>query len=742
MKQTLNIIESTKNNTKCSSTDNKPVLNKNMFEFKYIIGKGGFGKVWRVRYKKTNEFLALKEMSKKKIIDKKSEKSINNERIFLSKLHHPFLVNMHFAFQDQDNLYLVIDILNGGDLRFHCSRYRRFSEEQTRFFIACMVHTLSYIHQNNVIHRDIKPENLVLDDKGYLHITDFGIAKENCEDNSSETSGTPGYMAPEVIRGLGHSFSVDFFAIGIIGYEFMIGKRPYNGKNRKEIKEQMFSHQAKIRRNEVVKGWSMESRDFINKLLIRKPEIRLGCKEGIKELKEHLWLKYYPWDELENKNLPGPFIPEKRDNFDKRYCEGIDKISESTRLRYEEIALSENYKTAFANFYFNREEINDVKIYQNSCVINNTKLSLTKESQRELSNVNSPNNAYYNNNNLVSNKSYNLKKSNILKQNNDNKSIKNNNNINIPHNEQNKNIFNNNNNMFVKVNQRNITLKNKMKKEKIHKSASHQLYEGIKSLDKSLYSLLNSNSGIFSVKNKNKKFNEEKKISKNISELFKNKNNSFTNIGIIKKDIVVNNNNNIINRKIIEYHTNEKIPSIEKHSYIEGVNNEHKSMTFLLKNNSSHYNINIHPNYKPGFSIFNNSIKKKILYNQIYQRSNFNSIVTKIKSKKDLIKNSKRNNSFLLKKNNSNLDLSSIRLYNLQKSSYANNNLYRLNIQKIKGSKTSRKDFDNSSSQIVFRGYQTFIRDNNRKNNKTINRNKSAELIHNKINKITSGQKK
>ena len=681
-------------------------------------------------------------MSKKKIIDKKSEKSINNERIFLSKLHHPFLVNMHFAFQDQDNLYLVIDILNGGDLRFHCSRYRRFSEEQTRFFIACMVHTLSYIHQNNVIHRDIKPENLVLDDRGYLHITDFGIAKENCEDNSSETSGTPGYMAPEVIRGLGHSFSVDFFAIGIIGYEFMIGKRPYNGKNRKEIKEQMFSHQAKIRRNEVVKGWSMESRDFINKLLIRKPEIRLGCKEGIKELKEHLWLKYYPWDELEKKNLPGPFIPEKRDNFDKRYCEGIDKISESTRLRYEEIALSENYKTAFANFYFNREEINDVKIYQNSCVINNTKLSLTKESQRELSNVNSPNNAYYNNNNLVSNKSYNLKKSNILKQNNDNKSIKNNNNISIPHNEQNKNIFNNNNHMYVKVNQRTITLKNKMKKEKIHKSASHQLYEGIKSLDKSLYSLLNSNSGIFSVKNKNKKFNEEKKISKNISELFKNKNNSFTNIGIIKKDIVVNNNNNIINRKIIEYHTNEKIPSIEKHSYIEGVNNEHKSMTFLLKNNSSHYNINIHPNYKPGFSIFNNSIKKKILYNQIYQRSNFNSIVTKIKSKKDLIKNSKRNNSFLLKKNNSNLDLSSIRLYNLQKSSYANNNLYRLNIQKIKGSKTSRKDFDNSSSQIVFRGYQTFIRDNNRKNNKTINRNKSAELIHNKINKITSGQKK
>ena len=181
MSQIFNGIESTKNNTKNNSTENKSFLNRNMFEFNYIIGKGGFGKVWRVRYKKTKEIFALKEMSKKKIIDRKCEKSINNERIFLSKLHHPFIVNMHFAFQDNDNLYLVIDILNGGDLRYHCSLYKKFSEEQTRFFITCLIHGLSYIHKNNVIHRDIKPENLVLDDKGYLYITDFGIAKNNIE---------------------------------------------------------------------------------------------------------------------------------------------------------------------------------------------------------------------------------------------------------------------------------------------------------------------------------------------------------------------------------------------------------------------------------------------------------------------------------------------------------------------------------------------------------------------------------
>ena len=308
-------------------------------------------------------------MSKLKIIDKKSEKSINSEREFLSKLHHPFIVNMHYAFQDKDNLYLVMDMLSGGDLRYHISRYRRFSEEQTRFFIACMIYSLEYIHSNNVIHRDIKPENFVLDDKGYVRITDFGIAKENMPDNSSETSGTPGYMSPEVMRGKNHSFPVDFFAIGVIGYEFMMGKRPYYGKNRKEIKEQMFSTQAKIKQEEIQKGWSPESADFINRLLLRKPELRLGAK-GVKELKEHSWLKYYPWDQLMNKTLPAPFMPEKRDNFDKRYCESADKITEETQLRYEEILLGDTIKEAFVNFFFNKDLIKRPEVSKPNQTIN------------------------------------------------------------------------------------------------------------------------------------------------------------------------------------------------------------------------------------------------------------------------------------------------------------------------------------------------------------------------------------
>jgi serine/threonine protein kinase len=127
-----------------------------------------------------------------------------------------------------------MDLLNGGDLRYHVSKYRKFTEDQTskftyltikkEFFVCCLVLALEYVHNNNVLHRDIKPENLVLDDKGYLRLTDFGIAKIYQKENSSETSGTPGYMAPEVMCAQNHTIAVDYFALGVMTYEFMNGR--------------------------------------------------------------------------------------------------------------------------------------------------------------------------------------------------------------------------------------------------------------------------------------------------------------------------------------------------------------------------------------------------------------------------------------------------------------------------------------------------------------------------------------
>ena len=330
-------------------------LNRNCFEFQYIIGRGGFGKVWKVQLKKTKEIYALKEMSKVKIIDRRSEESIISERKLLSKLNNPFIVNMYFAFQDFSNLYLVMDYLTGGDLRYHIAKNHFFSENQTKFFISNIILGLQYIHSNNIIHRDIKPENLVCDSRGYIRITDFGIAKINEEDNSSETSGTPGYMSPEVLFIQNHSFPSDFFALGIITYEFCLGYRPYLGRNRKEIKDVILHKQAKINLFDLPSDWSEDSANFINALLIRKPEKRLGFKGGVKDLMEHPWMKDVNWDLMKKKKIKAPFIPNiGEENFDKSYCEMIERIGNETMERYRDYMNDNNFIDVFQGyFYFN-----------------------------------------------------------------------------------------------------------------------------------------------------------------------------------------------------------------------------------------------------------------------------------------------------------------------------------------------------------------------------------------------------
>jgi len=316
--------------------------------------------------RKNNKKYALKEMSKVKIIDKHSEESIKGERDFLSKLNHPFIVNMHYAFQDFDNLYLVMDLLKGGDLRYHLWRNYQFQENESKFFIACLIISLEYIHSNNIIHRDIKPENLVCDENGYLRVTDFGVAKIRKKENKNETSGTPGYMAPEVLMAKNHSFPVDFFAIGVMGYEFMFGQRPYLGKNRKEYKESILSNQAFIDIDDIDEDWSDESVDFINRCLKRKVSKRLGYNFGIKELKEHPWFNEFNWDELFNKKMKAPFLPKSERNYDKKFCNEIERISEETMERYQYYINDKNYSYLFRGYtYFNSDDHNQNLLNEN-----------------------------------------------------------------------------------------------------------------------------------------------------------------------------------------------------------------------------------------------------------------------------------------------------------------------------------------------------------------------------------------
>ena len=313
--------------------------------------------MWKVKYKLNGKLYAMKIMSKVKIIRKNSIKNVLNEKRLLSQLNNPFLVNMIFSFQDNDHLYLIMDLLLGGDLRYHLNKSELFNENQLKFFLACTMLGLDYLHQNQIIHKDIKPENLVFDSKGYLHITDLGISKIYHEDNRKENSGTPGYMAPEVLFNKNHDYSVDYFALGVIGYEIIIRKRPYLGKDKKELRKDVISKQAKLKEDDIkTQGWSKLCLDFINNLIQRKPEKRLG-KNGIKELKDHPWFEKFNWNDLLNQKIEPYWKPPFEENYYHDY-ENEDEIGKETELCYEEIKNRDEYNKYFEDYSFNGIDLN------------------------------------------------------------------------------------------------------------------------------------------------------------------------------------------------------------------------------------------------------------------------------------------------------------------------------------------------------------------------------------------------
>ena len=333
-------------------------------------------------------------MSKLKIIKKNSVKNINNEKKFLSMLNNPFLVNMICSFQDNENLYLVMDLLLGGDMRYHINKKavynRKNDENQLKFIAGCVLVGLNYIHEKQIIHKDIKPENLVFDSRGYIHITDFGISKIYHPDNGKENSGTPGYMAPEVLFNKDHNFSVDYFSLGVILYELLMGRRPYHGHSKKELRKDVVSRQAKIKEDNIPDGLIKSNKfslcaDFINKLLERKKEKRLGYM-NFKEIKDHPWLIDFNWDELITKKMQPYFVPPVSDsNYDKKYCNEPEKIGDETQKEYESIKNKYDYNKLFLNYSSNNksflEKINMVNEQKKN------KINIIEKEKKEQKNI-------------------------------------------------------------------------------------------------------------------------------------------------------------------------------------------------------------------------------------------------------------------------------------------------------------------------------------------------------------------
>jgi len=715
----------------------------------YIIGRGGFGKVWKVRLKKANEFFALKEMSKVKIIDRRSEVSIMSERNLLATMHHSFIVNMHFAFQDFYNLYLVMDLLTGGDLRYHIAHKRTFTETQTKFIIANMLLALEYIHNKNIIHRDIKPENLVLESNGYVRITDFGVAKINEEDNSSETSGTPGYMAPEVILVQNHSFPSDFFALGVIGYEFMLGYRPYLGRGRKEIKQLIISKQAKLRIDDIPDDWGDESMDFINQLLQRKPKKRLGYN-GVAEIKNHPWMKDIDWDLLYRKKIDAPFLPPtNKENFDKKYCEGVDKVGEETIERYELYWQSDLYEGVFVNYTFvNMNYISKFdkkpKYRINSSNTNSkTKLSLNKDNKEKndskiKDNKNNSNNAIkekekekenINNNNIKNNYSTFKESNKEIKVNNqslNSASVRNSNrshrNSKVNSNQNNqpsssKNTNNNNDNAIININvnngENNKSNFNTIEKAKNEKKLNHDKYSS-SNLEKYNSPMVNENIMCNNYINLN--FNN----CSNFSNQNNKKNDKIIDVSTIKKilsnHIEANNNiNNMYNNNNNYSHLNNK----NENNY-SNINNKNENNYSNINNKNDNNNSNL--NNKNDNNANTISVTKK--KDKIFVNKSTYSKYTLSKSSSMKIMSGYHNNYFnenkspiLIKSNNDN-DSSNVNyIYQNNQSKRVGQNNINLNNNTIN---SKRYLYKNSTSKNHYQTNTTNPVHGN--NNHTINR--------------------
>ena len=354
----------------------------------------------------------MKTFLKNKLIDKKCVKSIIKERNLMAKINHPFIVNMHFSFQDNHYLYMILDLMKGGDLRYYLKLKRNFNEKEVNFIMANLILALEYIHKNNIIHCDIKPENILSNKYGYFYLTDFGIAinksdKENddIQNNNNYLAGSMGYMSPEILFQENISFCADYFSLGVVCYELMTGNLPYNSKNLEGLKKMIMANQVQIKKFNVPKGFSEKCVDFVNKLIQRKQIKRLGYNT-IEEIKNHSFFENINWKEIYLHKIKSPFIPEfNKKMFNNIYFYEKRKENEESKItmeRYQIIELNKDYNNKFDEFYyFNKYSMKYNKENKKNCFINPHK---KYEDNNNVNNYNSNNDI-----NIVNNNKKNVK---------------------------------------------------------------------------------------------------------------------------------------------------------------------------------------------------------------------------------------------------------------------------------------------------------------------------------------------
>uniref|UniRef100_A0AAY4BEM7 Protein kinase domain-containing protein n=1 Tax=Denticeps clupeoides TaxID=299321 RepID=A0AAY4BEM7_9TELE len=287
-------------------------VNFDHFQILRAIGKGSFGKVCIVQKRDTEKMYAMKYMNKQQCIERDEVRNVFRELEILQEIEHVFLVNLWYSFQDEEDMFMVVDLLLGGDLRYHLQQNVQFTEDAIKLYLCEMTLALDYLQSQHIIHRDIKPDNILLDEQGHAHLTDFNIAtiiKDG--ERATALAGTKPYMAPEIFHsfvsgGTGYAFEVDWWSLGVTVFEVLRGWRPYDihASNSVESLIQLFSTVSV----QYSSTWPKDLVSLLRKLLTVNPEHRFS---SLAQMQTSPYLSDVNWDAVYEKKMEAGFVPNK-----------------------------------------------------------------------------------------------------------------------------------------------------------------------------------------------------------------------------------------------------------------------------------------------------------------------------------------------------------------------------------------------------------------------------------------------
>ncbi|XP_032163683.1 serine/threonine-protein kinase N3 isoform X4 [Mustela erminea] len=287
-----------------------------------VLGRGHFGKVLLVQFKGTGKYYAIKALKKQEVLSRDEMESLYCEKRILEavgRTGHPFLLSLLACFQTSSHACFVTEFAAGGDLMMQIHE-DVFPEPQARFYLACVVLGLQFLHEKKIIYRDLKLDNLLLDAQGFLKIADFGLCKEGIGfgDRTSTFCGTPEFLAPEVLTQEAYTRAVDWWGLGVLLYEMLVGECPFPGDTEEEVFDCIVNADAPYPHFLSVQGL-----ELIQKLLQKCPEQRLGAGEqDAEEIKTQPFFSTTDWQALLARTVQPPFLPTLCGPTDLRYFEG------------------------------------------------------------------------------------------------------------------------------------------------------------------------------------------------------------------------------------------------------------------------------------------------------------------------------------------------------------------------------------------------------------------------------------